>query len=131
MDIRMWLDGLGLDQYAEAFAQNDIDAETLHELTGDDLKELGVASLGHRKKLLGAIAGLSHADNKVAETPAAASILEGERRQVTVLFADLAGYTKMSSELGAEETHALLNHYFEAVDGIVEEIGRASCRERV
>jgi len=123
MDIRMWLDGLGLDQYAEAFAQNDIDAETLHELTGDDLKELGVASLGHRKKLLGAIAGLSHADNKVAETPAAASILEGERRQVTVLFADLAGYTKMSSELGAEETHALLNHYFEAVDGIVEGYG--------
>ena len=123
MDVRVWLDGLGLGQYAEAFAQNDIDAETLRELTGDDLKELGVTSLGHRKKLLGATAGLSYADNMAAETPAAAPTLEGERRQVTVLFADLAGYTKLSSELGAEETHALLNHYFEAVDGIVEDYG--------
>ena len=91
-----------MGQYSEAFAENDIDAETLRELTGDDLRELGVASLGHRKKLLGAIAGLSHADNEAVDTPATAPTLEGERRQVTVLFADLAGYTKLSSELGAE-----------------------------
>ncbi len=123
MDVGVWLDGLGLGQYSEAFAENDIDAETLRELTGDDLRELGVASLGHRKKLLGAIAGLSHADNEAVDTPATAPTLEGERRQVTVLFADLAGYTKLSSELGSEETHALLNHYFEAVDGIVEDYG--------
>ena len=90
MDVGVWLEGLGLGQYAEAFAENDIDAETLRELTGDDLKELGVASLGHRKKLVGAIARLSHADDEAAEAPATSPILEGERRQVTVLFADLA-----------------------------------------
>ncbi len=123
MDVGVWLEGLGLGQYAEVFAENDIDAKTLCELTGDDLKELGVASLGHRKKLLGATARLSHADHDSHEVPVAAASLEGERRQVTVLFADLAGYTKLSSELGAEETHALLNHYFEAVDSIVEDYG--------
>jgi len=123
VSVEAWLRELGLEQYTEAFAENDVDAETLRELTSDDLKEVGVASLGHRKKLLGAIARLSHADDDVAEVPATAPTLEGERRQVTVLFADLVGYTKMSSELGAEETHALLNQYFKAVDGIVEGYG--------
>ena len=58
MDVRAWLEGHDLGQYAEVFASNDIDAEVLCTLTADDLKELGIASLGHRKKLLAAIAGL-------------------------------------------------------------------------
>jgi hypothetical protein len=55
VDIDSWLGELGLAQYAQAFADNDIDAETLVELTNEDLKELGVTSLGHRKKILAAI----------------------------------------------------------------------------
>ena len=58
MDVGAWLRGLGLGQYEQAFRDNDIDAEVLPELTADDLSELGVASLGHRKRLLDAIAAL-------------------------------------------------------------------------
>jgi class 3 adenylate cyclase/tetratricopeptide (TPR) repeat protein len=125
MDIDGWLKGLGLEAYAPAFAENDIDAEMLARLTAEDLKEIGVASVGHRRKLLDAIAGL---DGAAAPSVPPDPGLEdatpaGEQRQVTVLFADLAGFTKLSEELGAEETHALLNSYFEAVDGIVAGYG--------
>ena len=58
MNVRAWLGALGLGQYAEMFASNDIDAQVLCTLTIDDLKDLGIASLGHRKKLLAAIAEL-------------------------------------------------------------------------
>ena len=58
MDIDSWLRGIGLAQYAEMFRANDIDRELLSRLTNDDLKDIGVASLGHRKKLLEAIAAL-------------------------------------------------------------------------
>ena len=58
MDVAAWLRGLGLEQYAPAFRDNDIDGEVLPELTADDLNELGVTSVGHRRKLLDAIAAL-------------------------------------------------------------------------
>ena len=61
MDIRSWLDQLGLGRYADAFAANDIDAEMLRDLTADELRELGVASLGHRKRILEAISRLRDA----------------------------------------------------------------------
>ena len=125
MDIEAWLKGLGLEVYAEAFAENDVDAETLARLTAGDLKDLGVASVGHRRKLLDAIAALGEeVDVSTAEqSQPAAPPLAGEQRQVTVLFADLAGFTKLSAELGAEDTHGLLNRYCEAVDGIVAGYG--------
>ncbi|MDX1576483.1 MAG: adenylate/guanylate cyclase domain-containing protein, partial [Kiloniellales bacterium] len=120
LDIEAWLAGLGLGGYAEAFRANDVDGDTLAKLTGEDLKEIGVASVGHRRKLLAAIAALGE-----GSLPGAAPSDEpsGERRQVTVLFADLSNFTGLSSELGAEATHALLNRYFETVDGIVEGYG--------
>ena len=59
MDVGAWLRGLGLGQYEQAFRDNDIDADLLPTLTADDLRELGVASLGHRKRLLAAIAALA------------------------------------------------------------------------
>ena len=59
MDVERWLHAIGLAQYSELFRNNDIDGDVLRRLTGDDLKELGVASLGHRKKMLEAIAALS------------------------------------------------------------------------
>ncbi len=125
MDIDAWLGGLGLEEYAQALADNHIDAELLRSLTAEDLKELGVASLGHRKKLLDAIAVMDGEDRD-APSPApdtADAAMEGELRQVTVLFADLTGFTRLSHELGAEATHDLLNRYFAAVDSIVAGYG--------
>ena len=61
MDIGTWLGGLGLARYEKIFRDNDIDADLLHSLTADDLRELGVRSIGHRRRLLDAIAALSAA----------------------------------------------------------------------
>ena len=71
MNIDRWLEGIGLSQYAELFRSNDIDGALLHQLTGDDLKEIGVTSLGHRKKLLEAVAALSAPSGATSSTPAA------------------------------------------------------------
>ena len=62
MDVAEWLRGLGLEQYAPAFRANDIDEEVLRRLTGEDLRELGVTSIGHRRRLLDAIAALGTAE---------------------------------------------------------------------
>jgi class 3 adenylate cyclase/tetratricopeptide (TPR) repeat protein len=128
MDLAAWLHGLGLGQYEQVFRQNAIEPEVLPQLTGDDLKELGVIPVGHRRKLLDAIAAL-----RVSASPASAArdarILSspldpmGERRQVTVLFADLAGYTAWGQQLDAEEVHALLEQFFERADRIVQDHG--------
>ena len=121
MDLEAWLRGLGLEQYARAFADNDIDAQTLRDLNGDDLKDIGVASVGHRKRLLAAIAELSEeGPGRAPPTPATAS---GERRQVTILFADLAGFTELSSALDAEELHGLVSRFFAAADRVVAHYG--------
>ncbi len=122
MDIGAWLRGLGLERYEQAFQQSEIDAEVLPELTDADLRELGIP-LGPRKKLLKAIAGISGADPAVADTAAGDAMAAGERRQATILFADLSGYTRLSSQLDAEDMHALLGRFFERVDAIVEEYG--------
>ncbi len=123
MSVESWLREHGLEQYAEAFAENGVDLTLLPELTNEDLKDLGVDRLADRKAILRAIASISESEDEPAAEPSAATAIAGERRQVTVLFADIAGYTKLSSELGAEATHAMLNHYFEAVDGIIEGYG--------
>jgi class 3 adenylate cyclase/tetratricopeptide (TPR) repeat protein len=123
MDVGAWLSGLGLEQYAEAFARNDVDGDTLPRLTAEDLADIGVKSVGHRRKLLDAINQLAKAEAESTRSPESEVGLEAERRQVTVLFADLSGFTKFSRDLGAEETHALLNRYFEVVDGIVDSYG--------
>ena len=127
MDIGAWLRSLGLGEYAEAFARNHVDATLLGALTAEDLKDLGVASVGHRKRLLAAIAELSRGGGiearRVAVGGEPASLTEAERRQVTVLFADLSGYTRLSSKLDAEELHQLMGRFFEAIDGVVESYG--------
>jgi class 3 adenylate cyclase/tetratricopeptide (TPR) repeat protein len=120
MDIAEWLERSGLGQYGSAFAANDIDFEVLVHLTDADLKELGVSSLGHRKRFLAAIAELHAAPSQVAP---AASVPEGERRQVTILFADLCGFTALSQSLDPEEVHDLVGRYTALVDGIVVDYG--------
>lgn len=124
-----WLGELGLAQYAPAFAENGVGRDLIVELTNDDLKDLGVQRLADRKKLLAAIETLRTGNTapKVAAPRTAApprpGLPEAERRRVAILFADLSGFTRLSSELGAESTHDLLNRYFAVADAIVEECG--------
>ena len=120
-DIGAWLETLGLGQYARAFAENDVDFNVLVGLDEPDLKELGVASLGHRKKLLAAIAA-RRTPVEAAAAPAT-SPATGERRQVTILFADLSGFTALSQLLDPEELHEVVSRYTESVDRIVIDCG--------
>ena len=124
MDVASWLRDLGLERYEAAFRENDVSAEVLCHLTADDLEELGVAAIGHRRQLLVAIAKLneqrtSDTANPVVEPAAAASgpLREdavspgGERRQLTVMFCDLVGSTALSEKLDPEELRSLLHAY--------------------
>ena len=121
MDVEEWLEGLGLAQYAAAFAENDIDFAILDKLTDADLKELGISSLGHRKRLLAAIAerGVTDAPSPRQPVSHADGSPTGERRQVTILFADLCGFTAISRTLDPEEVRELVGRYTALVDGIV------------
>jgi class 3 adenylate cyclase len=123
VDAGTWLRKLGLGRYEQAFRDNDVDAAVLPQLTAEDLKELGIASVGRRRKLLAAIAALGQ--GSAVRPPSAAADLEtrGERRHVVVLFADLAGYTALSRELDAEDVHLLLGRFFERADRIIETHG--------
>ncbi|MBR1172310.1 SAM domain-containing protein, partial [Bradyrhizobium liaoningense] len=106
MDVMAWLCSLGLGQYEQAFREHDIDAEVLMDLTAEDLIGIGVASIGHRRKLLAAIAALR--DGSIsARTPANAASAaiswkaslapEAERRQLTVMFVDLVDSTALAA----------------------------------
>ena len=107
MDVADWLRGLGLERYEATFRENDVDAELLPTLTADDLKDLGVTSLGHRRRLLQAIAKLrddAASPQAVSSTSDhGASTSAGERRQLTVMFCDLVGSTALSEKLDPEE----------------------------
>jgi class 3 adenylate cyclase/predicted ATPase len=124
LEIRDWLEQLGLGHHAQSFVENEVGPDLLPELTNEDLKDLGVVKLGERKSILKAIAERSATDQPASSEPSEPTApSEGERRQVTVLFADLSGFTKLSAGLDAEETHRLLNRYFEEVDRIVLDFG--------
>src|SRR5260370_8479612 len=102
IEITNWLRGLGLEQFATAFLANDIDSEVLPELTADDLIGLGVTSIGHRRKLLAAIATLGTdvpAAPRETRTPA-----DAERRRLTGMFFDLTGSRALPPPL---DPHAL------------------------
>ena len=123
IDIRSWLQALGMSYYAQAFADHHIDEQALVLLTDADLKEIGISSLGHRKKLLHAIASLLARDAVQGGESAARDWDMGERRTVTVMFCDIASFTRMTADRDPEEIHGLLNRYFELVDGIVQAYG--------
>ena len=123
MDIGGWLRGLGLERYEQAFRENEIDEEVLPGLTADDLKDLGVALVGHRRRLLDAIAALSAAP-PAAVAPAreehgAATPAEAERRQLTVMFCDLVGSTALSVRFDPEELREEIRAYQNAVSDVV------------
>jgi class 3 adenylate cyclase/tetratricopeptide (TPR) repeat protein len=113
VDVGGWLRNLGLEQYDAAFRENGVSAEVLRHLTADDLKELGVAAVGHRRQLLVAIAELrdrAPSATRPAENQLASPSV-GERRQLTVMFCDLVGSTALSEKLDPEELRSLLHAY--------------------
>jgi class 3 adenylate cyclase/tetratricopeptide (TPR) repeat protein len=120
VDVASWLRDLGLERYEATFRENDLDAELLPNLTADDLKELGITSLGHRLRLLEAITALRLKDTQ-ADGPVrlptsqtgnpGLSEITGERRQLTVMFCDLVGSTALSEKLDPEELRSLLHAY--------------------
>src|SRR6478736_1357346 len=113
MDLGGWLRSLGLEQYEEAFRENAIDDTVLPRLTAEDLKDLGVRVVGHRRKLLDAITALRMDLNTQAVLPGAISTIDrppensAERRQVTVMFCDLVGSTALSARLDPEDMREL------------------------
>ena len=118
MDIAAWLRELGLERYEQAFRENEIDAEILPKLTADDLKDLGVTTVGHRRKLLEAIAALAEPASAPQAEPSApaeaaprARPAEAERRQLTVLFCDLVGSTELAARLDPEDMGAVIRAY--------------------
>jgi len=126
MDINAWLRDLGLEQYARAFEDNGVDDAVLPRLDAEDLKEIGVRQVGHRRKLLDAIAALQSGAPSSGQRPRPAEAThDGERRQVTVLFADLAGFTRLSTELDAEDLHAVRSAFSDTIDQIVADHGGA------
>jgi class 3 adenylate cyclase len=118
IDVADWLGGLGLGHYAPAFAANDIDSDVLPELTADDLIGLGVTSIGHRRRLLAAIAALRGGPSEpVTETapttPSTTS--EAERRQLSVMFCDLVGSTPLSARYDPEDLREVIGAYHRCV----------------
>jgi class 3 adenylate cyclase len=150
MDIAAWLQDLGLERYVPAFRDNEIDWEVLPKLTADDLKDIGVTAVGHRRKLLEAIAQLGAADAPPDPIPATAptndtplptpttpspdghpgdpqhdadgrAAAEAERRQLTIMFCDLVGSTPLATRLDPEDLRNVIGTYHRAV---AEVIGR-------
>jgi class 3 adenylate cyclase/tetratricopeptide (TPR) repeat protein len=114
MDIEAWLQGFGLERYAPAFRDNEIDWEVLPKLTSEDLREIGVEAVGHRRKLLGAIAALGASAPTAAVTAAvsgASAPADAERRQLTVMFCDLVGSTPLSARFDLEDLREVIGAY--------------------
>jgi len=131
MDVVVWLRSLGLGKYEAAFRENEIDETVLPSLTHENLKELGVTALGHRLKLLDAIAALrSDAGGKTPSVDATASSApsvpaedRAERRQVTVMFSDLVGSTALSARMDPEDLREVISAYHKCVAETVRRFG--------
>jgi class 3 adenylate cyclase/tetratricopeptide (TPR) repeat protein len=109
---------LGLQQYAGVLADNDIDFDILSDLAESDLEKLGL-SLGHRRKLLRALAALRPAVAQSEAPSTTSEAQEAERRQVTVLFSDLVGSTALANEIDPEDMSALIKRYQDACAGAI------------
>jgi len=129
MDIGCWLRRFGLEEYEAAFRENKIDDTILPSLTAEDLKELGVGFVGHRRKLLDAIAALRAEVSAPPPLPEAPLTTDkapqdtAERRQVTVMFSDLVGSTALSARLDPEDLRDVISAYQKCVAEIVQRFG--------
>ena len=138
-EVRKWLETIGLSQYADAFETNDLEIDLLQQIDDQLLKDIGVASAGHRLRIRNAIAKLeakvpsetadgsltaprmAERQQPVSTLPPApplsiSSVVEpkGERRYLTVMFCDLVGSTSISAHLDAEEWRDLVGAYLDA-----------------
>src|ERR1700760_2874819 len=134
MDVGAWLRSLGLEQYKAAFRENDVDAEMLPTLTDEELKDIGVSSLRHRRRLLEAIAAL-RSNAMPAEAPASvspsappdptrlpgASEITAERRPLSVMFCDLIGSTALSARLDPEDLREVIRSYQARVASTIQQ----------
>src|SRR5262249_14874936 len=124
VDIADWLRGLGLEKYASAFDENAINWDVLSELTTDDLKDIGVAAVGDRRRLLAAITALGEGALPRARAPLPSSVAaEAERRQLTVMFCDLVGSTPLSTRFDPEDLRELVGAYHRCVADTVGRFG--------
>src|SRR5271167_2521617 len=130
MDVVVWLRSLGLEEYEAAFRDNKINERVLPNLTQEDLKEIGVGPVGHRRTLLEAIAALrNEASGKAppvdasttSSAPSAHPEDRAERRQVTVMFSDLVGSTALSVRMDPEDLREVISSYQTCV---AETVGR-------
>ena len=136
MDVAAWLKNLGLGRYEASFQENAIEGDLLPTLTAEDLKDLGVTIVGHRRKLLDAIAALGAASKPmpgsaaagppatlpapaVSSRPQPRSDADAERRPITVMFCDLVGSTSMAAKLDAEDWRTLVNTYLDEASAAV------------
>ena len=130
MDVGGWLRNLGLGKYEAAFHENAIDEQVLCHLTAEDLNEIGVATVGDRRKLLAAIAELAtpspwaelRSPPRAPQRPKTSEV-SAERRPITVMFCDLVGSTALASRLDAEDWRTLVNAYLDEASGAVDRLG--------
>ena len=129
MDLGGWLRSLGLEEYEAAFRKNHIDEAVLPNLTAEDLKDIGVGSIGHRRKLLDAIA-LLRGEGKRKRKHRRLKLLRSlspqdtaERRQVTVMFSDLVGSTALSARMDPEDLREVISAYQKCVAETVQRFG--------
>ena len=129
MDVGGWLRGLGLEQYEAVFRENEINEKVLPNLTVEDLKDLGVGMVGHRRMLLDAIAALRAPASAPAPLSDASAATDkaakdtAERRQVTVMFSDLVGSTALSASMDAEDLREVISAYQRCVAETVRRFG--------
>ena len=116
--IAEWLASLGLSEYAERFAENGIDLSVLRDLTEQDLKDVGVL-LGHRRKMLRAIAELDRAALTGPQAVAAPLPHDAERRLLTVMFCDLVGSTALSARLDPEDVREVIGAYQTCITEVI------------
>jgi hypothetical protein len=126
--VPAWLRGLGLEQYVQLFRDNDIDGEILCGMTAEDLKELGISSFGHRRRLLNAITALggepptrdvAQSATSATSAPTPPPPIDAERRQLTMVFCDLVGSTELSARLDPEDLREIIAAYHRAVADVV------------
>jgi class 3 adenylate cyclase len=129
MDVASWLRQLGLERYEPAFRENDVSAAVLPNLTAEDLRELGISSVGHRRLLLEAISALradatAAGDLKhVSHSRTSSSEHSAERRQITVVFCDLIDSTALSSRLDPEDLSEVIRGYQSRLAVVIAQFG--------
>jgi class 3 adenylate cyclase len=134
VDVASWLRELGLERYEAAFRENDVGAEVLCDLTAEDLEGLGVVTIGHRRRLLVAIAALRsegpssgdpvqlYSDLPISPTGnSGSSETTAERRPLSVMFCDLIGSTALSSRLDAEDLQEIIRTYQACVTATIQQ----------